>query len=463
MKMIQKKYNAVEQFLILIGIGTALAYAICFEYTDSRTLTVWSYDLLDVLFKGKILDFYEYIVENVRGAQHFMCAGNFLPIIPLAIWNFPIWLISIVMHIQNVSSGFFVLWTKLFYTVLFILTIYQMNCISKEIQTTKNKWEKYIFLLMLGSSELIFSLYYAGQDEIVYIFFMIQAILYYIKGNNKRFYIFSIMSILCCQLMLIPYLLLVIFEDKQWYSIASKLCIAIIPTQVFDMIYTHNPRYRFYKGDNFVEWFFGRNVFSTGLGGVSVLAVIFVFIFGYAYLYNSESKSKREVIRDKLYFVSMAVCALAYLGWDQFYRSFIWIPFVLLFAINFNTDSIETNIMIIVVVGILRAFINCISRDNLLQTVSLSKKILESFERRQMTVGNINNGIFASVIKEGSQIPLLINSVMIGGILFLFYINRKDQKIQWESRNVIRLFISAYYFVAPVLLLYFFYKVLSIA
>ena len=60
--MIQKKYNAVEQFLIFIGIGVAIAYAVCFEYTDSRTLTVWSYDLLDVLFRGEILNFYEYIL-----------------------------------------------------------------------------------------------------------------------------------------------------------------------------------------------------------------------------------------------------------------------------------------------------------------------------------------------------------------------------------------------------------------
>ncbi|MDE7313191.1 MAG: hypothetical protein K2N87_16475 [Eubacterium sp.] len=458
--MIQKKYNVAEQFLILIGIGAALAYAVCFEYTDSRTLTVWSYDLLDVLFRGEILDFYEYIIENVRGAQHFMCAGNFFPMIPLAVWNFPIWLVSIVMHIQNVSAGFFVLWTKLFYTVLFILTIDRMNRISEEVQNGENKWRKYIFLLMLGSSEIIFSLYYAGQDEIVYIFFMIQAIFYYIKGNSKGFYIFSIMSIMCCQLMLIPYLLLVIFEDKKWYSIASKLCIAMIPAQIFDIVYARNPRYRFHEGDNFVEWFFGRNVFHTGLGGVSVLAVVLVFIFGYAYLYHSESKSKKEVIRDKLYFVSMAVCAVTFLGWDQFYRSFIWVPFILLFVMNFNTDSMETNIMIVVTVGILRTFLNCISRENVLQTGSLSEQLKQFLENQQLAVRNINHSIFVSMINEGSQLPLLVNSAMIGGILFFFYMNCKEEKKKWESSNSIYVLLLASYFVAPVLIIYFFYKVL---
>lgn len=461
-KMIQKKYNAVEQFLIFIGIGVAIAYAVCFEYTDSRTLTVWSYDLLDVLFRGEILNFYEYIIENVRGAQHFMCAGNFFPMIPLAIWNFPVWLVSILLHIQNVSTGFFVLWTKLFYTVLFVLTIYRMNRISEEIQDGENKWRKYIFLLMLGSCEIIFSLYYAGQDEIVYIFFMIQAVFYYIIGNSKRFYVFSIMSVLCCQLMLIPYLLLVVFEDKKWYSIASKLCIAIIPSQIFDIIYAQNPRYRFNEADNFIEWFFGRNIFHTGLGGVSILAVILVFIYGYAYLYNSERKSRKEVIRDKLYFVSMAVCAVTFLGWDQFYRSFIWVPFILLFVINYNTGSIEINIMIVVIVSILRTLINCISRDNILQAVSLSENMKKFFESHQMVVRNINNSLFDSIVKEGSQITLLINSAMIGGILFFFHINCKDNERKWETSNSIHLLITAYYFVAPVLILYFFYKILLI-
>ena len=154
----------------------------------------------------------------------------------------------------------------------------------------------------------------------------------------------------------------------------------------------------------------------------------------------------------------MAVCAVTFLGWDQFYRSFIWVPFLLLFVINYNTGSIEINIMIVVIVSILRTLINCISRDNILQAVSLSENMKKFFESHQMVVRNINNSLFDSIVKEGSQITLLINSAMIGGILFFFHINCKDKERKWETSNSIHLLITAYYFVAPVLILYFFYK-----
>jgi hypothetical protein len=84
------------------------------------------------------------------------------------------------------------------------------------------------------------------------------------------------------------------------------------------------------------------------------------------------------------------------------------------------------------------------------------------FESHQMVVRNINNSLFDSIVKEGSQITLLINSAMIGGILFFFHINCKDNERKWETSNSIHLLITAYYFVAPVLILYFFYKILLI-
>lgn len=455
-----KQFDKIERFLVFVGAFSIFLYSISFEYCDGRTLTVWSYNIWDALFNGQIFDFYECTLENVRGAQHSMCGGAYFPLVPIAIWNFPIWIICKICGIIDVSSGFFLIWTKVFYVVLLGLTIYRMYGISQIIQGKVNYYKKYIFLLMFGSAEILFSIGYAGQDEIVYLFFIIQALYYYFRKEKNKFYIYSILSIMCCEIMLIPYLLIIVFDDKKWYSIISKALVALLPNQILSIIYAGDLRFRHVQGDNFFEWFFGRNVINTGWGGVSLLAIAIVFVFAYAFFYRAEDKTQQQISGDKLYCISLLISAVTFLGWDQFYRTFIWLPFVVLYIVNCHLENIQVNLLIVTLIEIIRTLMDCISKPVLFRPEYISNGLVTFLNEKGMELNGNYNGVLDQFITTESTFYILLNSVMVGAILVFFYINNKGIKGNREIYCSDKLLMAGYFLIAPLLFLLFFCEIL---
>lgn len=454
-----KQFDKMKCLLLFLGILSFLLYSFCFEYGDGRTLTVWSYNIWDALFNQKFFDFYEITLENMRGAQHFMCGWIYFPLIPLAIWNFPMWVICKICGIINVSSGFFLIWTKIFYFILLGCTIYRMYNISQLVQEKGHDFKKYIFLLMFGSTEILFSISYAGQDEIVYIFFFIQALYYHFRKDKNKFYFYSILSIMCCEIMLVPYVLLILFDDKIWYSILSKILLVFLPNQIFGIFYARNMRFRHFEGDNFLEWYFGRNVITTGWGHISLLAIIIIFVFAYVFFYQCKNKTNYQINRDKLFCMAILICAITFLSWDQFYRTFIWLPFVVLYIVNFHHENIQINLLIVISTAIIRTLMSCMTKPVLFRPEYISNIFGTLLEKRGTVLNNDYTGILNRFITSESQFYTLMNSAVIGAIIILFFINSKEMKEGYKISYPDKLLMTGYFLVSPFLFLLFLHEV----
>lgn len=100
-------------FLTVVAILTGLLALITFEYEDVDSLAAWSLNFWDLLFKGRLDESYIYTAENVHGAAHQNCKGNYLWLLPLCVWNLPLWVVHTVSGTLLVTNFFSICWTKL--------------------------------------------------------------------------------------------------------------------------------------------------------------------------------------------------------------------------------------------------------------------------------------------------------------------------------------------------------------
>lgn len=365
--MKEKFYEKIKKIIYTDSFPTALFYIILaitiilmiisFEYIDLDSLTAWSVNLWDLLIKGRLGEFYSYCEDNyLRGACHENCHGGYLMLIPLAIWNFPLWVTHYFSGITLVTTPLCLIWAKTGYLVYAIITAVYCCKIASLLGIDK-KYNKYIVLLILGSSEILISIFYAGQDEIVYIMFFILAIYYYINGNKFKFVLWSTFSVTCCPIMLIPYVALILIRYKNIFKILGLLIISILPNALFDIVYRNDTIYQTVKVDinEMVTGILNTNVINTSLGSVSIMGIFLVLVYFYCYfIYDQDNKINQK---QEFYIITILMTLLTLFADNDFYRLFLYVPFFAI-IVFLNSDNIHFNLLIVTVLNYLRAFLS---------------------------------------------------------------------------------------------------------
>ena len=103
--------NIFYIILLAVTITTTFFMMITFDYWDLDSMTAWSLNVWDLLFEGRLADFYQYAQLNLRGAFHENCAGNYLWLLPWCIWNFPLWLVHSITGVLNVTDFWSLCWS----------------------------------------------------------------------------------------------------------------------------------------------------------------------------------------------------------------------------------------------------------------------------------------------------------------------------------------------------------------
>lgn len=452
-----KKFQIVDKIFIGWGILWICITMLLFEYVDCRSITVWSYNILDLFFSGNLIDFYEYSFENIRGAAHVVCAGNFLPFIPLAIWNLPAWLINNLFE-KNELGIFALFWTKTFWLVLLFNIVYVMKKICG-LLTENKEGARYISLLMFGSCEVVLSIAYAGQDEVLYLLIFLWGLYNYLLEKKFQFYVLSIMSVSFCPIMLLPYFLLVIASDKNILSICSKLIIAFLPTVFFNTFYMNSIRFR-YKisaGDNYLWWFFGQSTLNTGWGLVSIVAVFVCILFMHVY-FNKPMLDSRKSKCSIVFYLAILMTTLSFLGWDQYYRAFLWLPFLLLCVVKEKSVNFKTTMFLLGLLECMRGLLNYISKKAVLFQIgnlsTIGKHLLE-----KNNTNSISAGIFH--ISENSQFYFFLTSIALAVVCYIFTINILDEKgHEYKLEYSEYVALAVYYMVVPSLICLFFFEII---
>jgi hypothetical protein len=391
---------------IYIGIEVlALVLAMCiFSYMDGHSLLCWSFEFWDALFSGRIAELHTVLVENVRGATHVSCGGNFIWILPLAVWNFPLWLLNELCIEYVVLPAWMTIWTKILYLVM----IFCMGKAIKEILQTENgKWTALV--LLLGSPEILISSMYSGQEEIIYVALFIIGLKYYTQGKNKYFWICTILSAIMCPIMLMP-LMILILDYKKPLKVIMGAVAALVPSFLYGRLYGGDEWYSYYQLP-FVVWIkemLNRPNLESPFGPVPIFVIMVFLLLWKAFTINQEENE----INKRLQLCALSMIALSFFTEQSFYRFFLYVPFLIIFILA-NHETNDTNVIAFVILNLCRLYV-VLKQPYVLETASSMPWVKKSANVQLIT-------FLSNRIESLAQIEYIVNGVLYASLFLLIY------------------------------------------
>lgn len=271
--------NNKGTILVLISVATAILMLVTFNYWDGQTLMAWSVSNYDLLFEGRLNDFYTEKLLNVRGAIQTDGCSSPLMLIPQMIWNFPIWITHYFNGNYNVGTLPCVFYYKIF---LLLITACIAFVVSRIIyEQTGNKEKSFLgIILTLGSAQIMLSTMYTGQDEVVYLLFILLSFWAAVKNKKKMMILWGTLSVMCCPIMLIPYIVLVILSEKRIVHIISYIMISLLPNIMWNIYSSGAADKEIVAIDdgNFIGKMMDMIAFPTTTGITSVVGIIICII-----------------------------------------------------------------------------------------------------------------------------------------------------------------------------------------
>ena len=322
---------------MIVSFISLVVMVVMFSYADSYINNCWAMELLDCVFRKTEMGFYEYSALNTRNAYwyatYMSCDKTILVMIPLAIWCIPEWIAHEITG-EVLAVGFWdIMWLKL--GLMLCVSITSVEC-AKIVRLIRPEADSLlVYPLIFGSFEVLFSIGYFGQDEIVYLMFLVLAFRYIISGKIRRFLLFATMSVSLNIMMIVPILLMILFYEKRPVIIVLYSALTIVPTGIFNFLYRsdavyHQNNWMDMAGDAMGDLFKDDISLSRGEGTVSLFLLVICILAVYSFLKKKESSSTFDVA----WVVSICMTSMTLLANGSFlsfsYRRMIYIPFLII-------------------------------------------------------------------------------------------------------------------------------------
>lgn len=446
---------------------TGLLALITFEYEDVDSLAAWSLNFWDLFFKGKLDEFYIYTAQNVHGAAHQNCKGNYLWLLPLCVWNLPLWVVHTVSGTLLVTNFFSICWTKLFLYLLQIVTAYVSGKICVMLTADYEK-AAVTMLLVMASPEILLSVGYVGQDEIVYISLMMISLYCFLKGYWKRCYLCMVCSVTLCPIMILPVLAVLLLKEKRITGLFLYIMGTVSPLLVFEFLYRND---QIYQEVDFFAQFIGEmlqgSTLSTRWGEISVSGIILCLVYFYCYFEPFSEKAEHNA--KIIYIISLILVTVCFMMSDDFYRMFLYVPFLAV-AIMISGQYMNINLFLFTGITYGRMFqaAGCCYPKNL-NTVYIMKHswitALCDYMGKSRYQGGTEDGIFLwkYMMKLGEALDplrLIIRTCTVGAVGILLVINCYRYTKRYEMKMNQSVFLTMYTFCMPIVLVCYFWMLL---
>ena len=221
LKGILKDKNTDMIPLLLFSMLISIVMFLSYGYVDLKSLTVWSLNLLDCLWDGNLYGYYSYCAENAYGLVHTYMGANYIPLIPWAIWNIPVWILQKWFGIAVIGHAWTLLYAKLFFAAMLAVTLFYSYKIMVIIVGERERCTKVLYLT-LSFPMMMIAVYYAGQTDIVSVCLFVIAVHRLVQGNRKGFYLWSALSIGAKPYILLAYVAVVLLMEKNIWKILLK-------------------------------------------------------------------------------------------------------------------------------------------------------------------------------------------------------------------------------------------------
>lgn len=241
--------------------------------------------------------------------------------------------------------------------VMQYITAYFSAKICYMLTKDKDKSIQTVILLLL-SPELLMSVGYAGQDEIVYIGLFVMALYYYFQGHWKKCYLMLVCCVTICPIMLIPVLVLLLLKEKNLYKIALETVITALPLVLFELLYRNDAIYQEVKEYNsFATIAEGMllttkvTLSSTTVSACGILLCIIFFV-----CYNMKKEADDAYRKKVIYILAVVFGSICFLMMtNRFYRLFLYVPFLVL-LLMVSVHDLGMNLLLFTVVTYGRAY-----------------------------------------------------------------------------------------------------------
>ncbi|MCQ2516066.1 MAG: hypothetical protein MJ094_04305 [Saccharofermentans sp.] len=330
-----------------------------FHYLDSDMFITWSVEFWDCVFGKTDVEFYEYTGMNPRGTFPMPCDKSIPMLLPLAIWNFPVWIAHQISGEILVNGIWDIAWLKLGFFACTIWIAFECSRIVKKIKPEAD--DLLVFPLIFSSADILISTMYAGQDEIVYLAAIIAALRCVVFNQRILFCVFSTIAVTLCPEMLIVVVLLVLFHEKRLWAILLEVVCTYIPSLVFSIAYKDNIPFHEHS---MIQPSLMKELFSTGMsfdqaiGRVPLFIVVYCLLLFYAYIKKNSDENKYDII----WILAAATISLTLLSSggmiDYFYRSLLYVPFCVMLIVISN-QNLQSNLILFGLYSLVRGWICC--------------------------------------------------------------------------------------------------------
>ena len=249
-----QKSNATVKTLWIISLISIVFISSMHTYNDILITSVHGKMLWDLLFSGKLLDFFQ-LSNTVSGNIYFpmeqYAAYPFLYYLIFAIIELPIWIIEKIFQVNAYNTTLSYLYSKLVLIIILLYSTVRYGMVLKQLG--KNDEEINIFSLIYISSMFVFStICITSQYDIINAMLFNIGFYYWLKKDTKLFVLVFSLSIGLKYFGIMYFIPLLLIEEKKIWKILYKVVLSLIPTFFFMLL------------------FYGRTFDQTGVSGTNI-------------------------------------------------------------------------------------------------------------------------------------------------------------------------------------------------
>ena len=347
-------------FATVITLIGAFFFFWSFNYIDGQTVTAWSVNSWDLLVEGRWQDFYLDKAMNTRGAASIHSdmtqegmTSPFMYILQ-TIWCLPLWLTHYFNGNMNVGTIGCVYWYK---TLMFLaIVVMAWNCFKIAKRLSGSDYCGVLAgFIVLGSSEIMLSAGYSGQDEVLYLCAMIISLDFWLRDKMKVFVLLSVYVVTLCPMMIIAILPMLLVKQKNIWRALVDVVVMFAPTLFWSVVSSGFPeKYISATMDDQLARTFDYIQIPIISGKASLMVLVFVAVCFFAYITKTDADEKKLV-----WILSLMVVYMSFFNDNLFYRSLLYVPYVAVLVCSFGagTDSgLDLKMLLVTVLSYLRFF-----------------------------------------------------------------------------------------------------------
>lgn len=273
---------------ILLCLVVLLFAYFSFMYVDITNTADNANILIRAIKNGKTLDFYDLTVSQAR--TNFSANYNFPIYVIFAIWQLPVFYISLKQGVNYLESPVCMLWSKtlvILFAIISAIYIYKivMHCYGKKERA------KMAVLLYFSSGFTFYSIFICCQLEVISTCLMLGGLYYYILGKNRRFYLLFLAAVPFKMFSLFLAVPLLVYREKNIVKLLLSLIFLASPLLIERVVFHGSSIYRFAlesQGRDAIEKLMNSQV-NIGRP-ISLFFVLYIGLVIYLYLTKTRNQ-----------------------------------------------------------------------------------------------------------------------------------------------------------------------------